>query len=217
MRFRKMLPGAGACWLLTLLAYGVSAQVPPLPADKKDSSVVIRPDTTKQLTVTVPTVRDTVQVGKLKHSPRKATLLSLAFPGLGQVYNRRYWKLPILYAGFGTIGYFIVHWNGLYQEFASGYLNIIADPSHKAIFIKGYGSLDKDRLKQGRELFRRYRDLNIILVAGLWALNIVEANIDAHLKGFDLSDDLSLHIKPGCSQDIIPQPVPGLTLALTWK
>ena len=203
--------------LWMFLSYEVPAQVITTPpVDQPDSSTVIRPDTTTQLTVTVPTTRDTLEVARLKRSPRKAALLSLALPGLGQVYNRRYWKVPILYAGFGTIGYFIVHWNGLYQEFNAGYLEKVAHPD-RTVGAGTHHMLSKDQLKQGRDLYRRYRDLNVILVGGLWAINIVEANIDAHLKGFDLSPDLSLHIKPGCSQDIIRQPVPGLTLALTWK
>jgi len=128
------------------------------------------------------------------HSPKKAALYSTALPGLGQAYNRKFWKIPVLYAGFATIIYFIVDNNNVYQRYNNAYL--IRNDSDPLTHDEYEGKLTPDELKLLKDEFRRYRDLNIIMAAGLYALNIIDANVDAHLFYYDISPDLTMKISP---------------------
>jgi hypothetical protein len=141
----------------------------------------------------------------------------MALPGLGQAYNRSYWKIPLIYAGLGTLGYFILDNNNKYQAFSEAYLIKLKDPSTSPAVI-GYpnGLQRAESYRQGRDFYRRNYELSLILTAALWALNMVDANVDAHLKGFDLSDDLSLRIRPG-APGVAAAPTLGLSLVLAWK
>lgn len=194
------------CLLLSSVCSESKAQ-----ADSVKVAPIIRPTTPASAVIDSMTVSP-----EKKHSPRKATLLSLALPGLGQAYNRSYWKIPIIYGGFAIFGYLIIDFNKQYKLYLSNFTEKKLHPS-AIINIGSYQNVSLDNLRNAKDSARRYRDLNIILSAGLWALNVVEANVHAHLKGFDLNDDLSLTIQPGCSQDIIQQPVAGLTMTLHLK
>lgn len=199
-----------ACGLMSVGGSRAFSQDQTLPpAD----SVVLSPKVSSQVQTGV----DTLLRGKPKHSPRKALLLSMALPGLGQIYNRRYWKLPLIYAGLGTLGYFIVENNNTYQAFAEAYQIKLKDPAARPP-VNGYpNGLERvESYRQGRDIYRRNFELSLILTAALWALNMVDANVDAHLRGFDLSDDLSLRIKPS-APGIASEPTVGLSLVLTWK
>lgn len=127
------------------------------------------------------------------HSVKVATLLSL-IPGAGQIYNRKYWKVPIIYAGFGAVAYFVDLNNKSYQlyqdEFAGRILN---DTSCVNPALCIYGESD---IKELRDYYRKFLDVSIISGIGLYVLNIIDANVDAHLFYFDVSDDLSLKISP---------------------
>jgi hypothetical protein len=197
------------CWL-PVFAQDQPGVPPATPAD----SLIQAPEVRTQ----VQTGLDTLLIpSRPKHSPRKALLLSLALPGMGQIYNRSYWKLPLIYGGFGALGYFLVYNNNRYQEFAEAYLKKLSSPN-EVVPVKGYpnGLLQASNYKLGRDTFRRNFELTIILTAALWALNMIDANVDAHMKGFDLSDDISMHIRPS-SPGITPYPTAGLSLVFTWK
>ena len=134
---------------------------------------------------------------ELLNRPKTAAFYSAALPGLGQVYNGSFWKLPIIYGSFITMGYFI-NWNDAkYQQ----YRNALFDQ------IKGYGDVtnplaqvaSEDALRRGVEYYRRNRDYLMILTAGLYFLQIVEAHVEAHLMEFDISEDLIATIKPKVS------------------
>jgi hypothetical protein len=126
----------------------------------------------------------------LPKNPKKATLLSAMVPGLGQIYNNTAWKVPIIYGGFITDFYFIQYNNRRYDIFIQA-LNS---------FDKGettqFPSLNRVALVRNVEFWRRNRDLTILFMGVIYALNIVDANVDAHLSGFEISDDLALDIKP---------------------
>ncbi|WP_026955560.1 DUF5683 domain-containing protein [Algoriphagus vanfongensis] len=126
----------------------------------------------------------------LPKNPRKATLLSAILPGAGQVYNGKAWKVPILYAGFITDIYFIGFNNKRYQVFREA-LFAFDDGE-----VNDFPSLNRDALVRNVEYWRKNRDLTILLLAGIYALNIIDANVDAHLSGFDISDDLALGFEP---------------------
>ncbi|GAA4396685.1 hypothetical protein GCM10023187_05070 [Nibrella viscosa] len=162
------------------------------------------------------TTRQRARIEKIV--PRKATLLSLALPGLGQAYNRQYWKIPIIYGGFAVFGYNIVNFNQRYTEFETGYRTAYNIPGTgtKTAFVRGR-EYSIQQLKLGYDTYRRWRDLNIILSAFFWAINAVEANVAAHLRTFDLSDDLSLRVQPGMQALPGTGVVPGVQLTFHLK
>ena len=157
---------------------------------------------------------DTTQITEIQvdtiqpHSPKKATLYSAILPGLGQAYNKKYWKIPLIYAGFGTIGYFIGWNNGFYSTYKQAYSDLTdKDPntnSYLDIEASQYYDLEnptdslnfKTGLSKQSEYYRRNRDLLIISMIGFYGLNIIDASVDAHLFDFDISEDLTLNWQP---------------------
>ncbi len=128
-------------------------------------------------------------------NPRKATLLSMALPGLGQAYNGKYWKIPIVYAGLGATGYFALTSRSEYRKFREAYqykvFNLPGDPPNE------YATLyTTDQLRVQRDYYRRNMEFNYILAGVVYILNLVDAAVDAHLSAFDISDDLSLQLSP---------------------
>ena len=152
---------------------------------------------------------DSVKVKKKEvlHSPRKATIYSAVLPGLGQIYNRKYWKVPLVYGGFVTFGYFINFNNNLYTKYKQAYSDIIDnDPttnSYKNLNVNPiFFEADKisqlqDRLKSAKDGSRRNRDLVVISTAVFYALNIIDASVDAHFFNFDIGEDLTINWVPG--------------------
>lgn len=144
------------------------------------------------------------------HSPRKATIYSAIVPGLGQIYNKKYWKVPLIYIGFGTIGYFINWNNENYQLFRIGYEHLTDNNPETQDYLKieavrrNNYNLDnptelnnlKTALSKQQDYYRRNRDLLIISIVGFYGLNIIDASVDAHLFDFDISDDLTMKWEP---------------------
>ncbi len=130
--------------------------------------------------------------GVYVHSVRKATLMSTALPGLGQGYNRKYWKIPIVYAGLATCGYFI-HDNARNHRFYRD--NLIAELDGDPTTINTTGA-PASQLRPVVEQYRQWLDLSVIATALVYALNIIDAHVDAHLFDFDVSDDLTFQIHP---------------------
>ena len=138
--------------------------------------------------------QDSITRLKIIHSPGKAALFSAVLPGFGQLYNKKYWKIPVIYAGFGTLIYFIVFNNNEYQRYRTAF--ILRNDNDPLTHDEFEGKLTPDELKYLKDEYRRYRDLNIIMTAGLYALNIIDANVDAHFFDYDISPDLSLKLEP---------------------
>lgn len=157
---------------------------------------------------------------------KKATTLACICPGAGQIYNKSYWKVPFVIGGFATLGY-CIDWNNRgFQRFKKAY-NILADyEAHPENYPNGptdefRGRYSSNFIKNLRNNYRRNRDLCIILTAGLYVLQIVDAHVDAHLRDYDVSDDLSMNIEPMVNYTYIPtegnhQPVIGFNLGFTF-
>ncbi len=125
---------------------------------------------------------------------KKATTLSMIMPGAGQFYNRSYWRIPFVVGAFATMGY-IVDWNNRgYQRFKLAY-QLVADDDATTV-DEFNGRYSANFLKNIKNQYRRNRDLAIIGMAGVYLLNVIDAHVDAHLKDFDVSDDLTLNISP---------------------
>lgn len=157
---------------------------------------------------------DTTIVQKKKHSPFKATIMSAALPGLGQIYNGKWWKVPIIYGGFGGLIYSSVFNDLKCRTYKEAYLvRIDDDPATTDEFEGRYSDAN---LRELVDFYQRNRDLSLIFTGVLYALNIIDATVDAHLKDFDVSDDLSLKVRPTMHQ-IGPNMIPAPALALTLR
>lgn len=203
--------------LLGLVSYwGMSYAQTELPAaSSADSVEVAAPDSTVQAVLAA---ADSAGVPKVKlktefkPDPTKAVLYALV-PGLGQIYNRKYWKLPIVYGGLMGCMYAVTWNNKNYRDYSTAYKDIVYDatvnrdnPDAWSESWQILSSRDpetliedsnyRDRLKRQKDYFRRYRDLSIIITVGVYALSIVDAYVDAQLFDFDISPDLSMRVEP---------------------
>lgn len=155
------------------------------------------------------TATDSTKLKKpiVEHSPRRATIYSAVLPGLGQIYNRKYWKVPIVIGGFATLGYFINFNNNEYTIYKQAYSDIIdLDPNTNS-FLKlkvnpSYLQPDNrtqfiDGLRGEKDRWRRYRDLVVIGTVVFYAMNVIDASVDAHFFNFNIGDDLTMRWAPG--------------------
>ena len=147
------------------------------------------------------------------HSPKKAMILSTLIPGAGQIYNGKYWKFPIVYAGFAGLGYSFIFNNDKYIKYKNGYINSVLDPSMKP----KPGEYSTEELNILQESYRRYRDLSVIGAFVLFTFNIIDAGVDAHLINFNVDDNLSLKILPTFYQSYSRlEPAAGFNLCLKF-
>ena len=140
-----------------------------------------------------------------KPNPKKAMWLAIVFPGAGQIYNRKFWKLPLFYGGFlGCV--YAINWNGtMYRDYSQAYIDIMDnDPNTKSYvnFLPVGYNVDANRtrlqdlFRKKKDYYRRYRDLSIFATVGVYLLSILDAYIDAELSSFDISRDLSMKVRP---------------------
>ena len=131
----------------------------------------------------------------------KAIWLAVVFPGGGQIYNRKYWKLPIVYGGFVGCAYALAWNNRMYQDYSQAYLDIMDDDpntnSYEDFLPPGVSAEGMaDTFKKRKDFYRRNRDLSIFCFIGVYVLSIIDAYVDAELSDFDITKDLGLHIQP---------------------
>ena len=231
----------------TVRRNGVPVKTSPFTLND-NATALDKPDTVRL------TTKQEAQIHKI--IPKKATLRSVMLPGLGQAYNRQYYKIPFVYVGFGVMGYLFVKYRGLAKEAETGYRRLLYGDLISEAYTVSYPAgvipdallntspisvsavyekvssveigvnpfMDDKRIfttttgaKNAYDTFRRYRDLNILLSVVLYAVNIIEANVAAHLKTFDLTDDISMQVEP----HVLPMPgtgpVPGVRVAFTLK
>jgi hypothetical protein len=143
-------------------------------------------------------------------APSKAAFFSAILPGLGQAYNKKYWKIPIVYGAIGTSMYFYLDNNKKYHDYRDAYKRRLAGYNDDP-----YQYLDDQRLIQAQRFYQRNRDLSLLITAAFYILNIVDANVDAHLMQFNVSDKLTL--APDVYQNSIDfKPNLGLTLQMKF-
>lgn len=155
-----------------------------------------------------------------KPDPYRAVWMSAILPGAGQIYNRSYWKLPIVYGGLMGCAYAIVLNQTSFDTYKTAYRDIITDEvlstdpkrSYNAILPKGYdiermGGRDRytQTLENQQSTFRRYRDISIVATLVVYGLSIIDAYVDAQLFDFDMSPDLSMNIEPDLYYDALRQ------------
>ena len=138
--------------------------------------------------------------------PQRALWLALVIPGGGQIYNRKYWKLPIVYGGFVGCIYAMMWNNMMYKDYSQAYLDIMDDDPGTASYNKflhlgrQITSANEDRYKQifksRKDKYRRWRDLSFFCMIGIYAVSVIDAYVDAELSSFDISKDLSMKVRP---------------------
>ena len=211
-------------------------------------TAMVSAQTTDSIAVAIDTVAvdiDSVALGKIlaqkvkpkkdwnkwRPNPKRAMWLAIVLPGAGQIYNRKYWKLPIVYGGFIGCLYAATWNNQMYHDYEQAYMDIMDDNPQTQSYnqflhlgktvdetnIEDYKSLFKRR----KDYYRRYRDLSIFIMIGVYALSIIDAYVDASLSEFDISDDLSLRIQPaviknGASRNPFENAAMGVNCALTF-
>jgi hypothetical protein len=169
-------------------------------------------------------------------TPIRATMYAAALPGLGQIYNRKYWKLPFVYGGFGALGYAVSYNSTYYRKYINAYEDFIdlipatdsyltiptlqgIDPStyDPVLYPDTYNSTRQSYIKthllNGVTYYRRYRDLSYIGIVAWYLVTIIDANVDASLFDYDISDDLKASIAPVTFTQF--GVYPGLTVGLT--
>lgn len=139
-------------------------------------------------------------------NPQRALWLALVIPGGGQIYNRKFWKLPIFYGGMMGCIYAMTWNNMMYKDYSQAYLDIMdSDPTTESYnkFLHLGTTIDssneeryKKIFKSRKDKYRRWRDLSVFCLIGVYALSVIDAYVDAELSEFDISNDLSLRIQP---------------------
>jgi Family of unknown function (DUF5683) len=131
-------------------------------------------------------------------APAKAAFYSAILPGLGQAYNKKYWKIPIVYGALGAGIYFYTTNNKEYNRYRDAYKSRLAGFKNDEFYFDGAGNLlenprvTTEGLQRGQQFYRRNKDLSLLITVGLYALNIIDANVDAHLMQFNVDENLSL-------------------------
>ena len=159
-------------------------------------------------------------------SVKKATTLACIFPGAGQIYNKSYWKVPFVVGGFASMIY-CIDWNNRgYQRFKKAYALLADYDAHPDKYPDGptdefKGRYSADFIRNLRNNYRRNRDLRIIITGALYVLQIIDAHVDAHLKDYDISDDLTMNLEPLVNYTYVPtlqgnRPVFGFNMSLNF-
>ena len=131
-------------------------------------------------------------------APAKAAFYSAILPGLGQAYNKKYWKIPIVYGALGTGIYFYVRNNNQYNRYRDAFKSRLAGFTNDEFYFDAQGNrlntptITTDGLQRAQRLFRRNQELSLLITLGLYILNIIDANVDAHLMQYNIDEQLSL-------------------------
>ena len=197
--------------------------------EKTDVNVpaIASADSVKMPVDSVLTAQDSSNLAKLNQSLRpvkkkrdwstwhpeakRAMWMALVLPGAGQIYNRKYWKLPIIYGGFVGCAYAITWNNQMYHDYSQAYLDIMDDdPNTQSYnqFLHLGATIDASNIDRYKEIFRkrkdkfrRWRDMGVFVMIGVYAFSVIDAYVDASLSEFDISDDLTLRVEPTVMND----------------
>ena len=197
--------------------------------EKTDVSVpdIASADSAKMSVDSALHANDSVQLAKLNQSlqpvkkkrdwatwrpdTKRAMWLALVLPGAGQIYNRKYWKLPIIYGGFVGCAYAITWNNQMYHDYSQAYMDIMDDdPNTQSYnqFLHLGAAIDASNIERYKEIFRkrkdkyrRWRDMGTFVMIGIYAFSVIDAYVDASLSEFDISDDLTLRVEPTMLND----------------
>ena len=194
-------------WLTTTpaIAQKDSLQVDAMQSINLDDSIAI--DSAKLSKALAPkALRKKRNWATWRPNTKRAMWLAIILPGAGQIYNRKYWKLPIIYGGFVGCAYAMSWNNQMYHDYSQAYLDIMDDdPNTQSYnqFLHLGAKIDESNIERYKEIFRkrkdryrRWRDMSMFVMIGVYAFSVIDAYVDASLSEFDISNDLSLKIEP---------------------
>lgn len=212
----------------------VAADSTTVTENPADSAYAVSPeapvDTARLMQINDSIADRVMRQPKQRFTPdsKRAMWLALVIPGAGQIYNRKYWKLPIVYGGFLGCVYALT-WNGqMYRDYSQAYLDIMDDDPNTKSYVKmlplnyniaGREERFKDIFKNKKDYYRKYRDMSIFAMIAVYALSVVDAYVDAELSTFDISTDLSLKIEPTIYNDknmLAGRPTVGIQCKLNF-
>ena len=218
-------------WLTALMLLAIAALPAQEVHDVDDDfrltpdSILLQPDTTlfdtprliqadtiaidstslRQLSDSLYVVAQRALQPAFQPDPIRALWLSLILPGAGQIYNHKYWKLPIVYGGFLGCAYALTWNNQMLKDYSQAYLDIMDDDPNSKSYekmlpigynISGREEQFKEIFKNKKNYYRKYRDMSIFAFVAVYAIAAIDAYVDAELSSFDISEDLSLHVAP---------------------
>ena len=213
-----------------------------LSAQEKTDSLLMT-DSLQQKVAAAPTglYVDSIAKGKKTNTPRdwstwrpdpkRALWLALVIPGGGQIYNRKYWKLPLIYGGFMGCIYALSWNNSMYKDYSQAYIDLMDnDPDTQSynqflhlgnVITPENKKQYEDIFKKRRDKYRRWRDLSFFVMLGVYALSVIDAYVDAELSVFDISKDLSMKVEPtiinnGSSKNILDGSSVGLQCSINF-
>ncbi len=198
--------------LLLLISISLFAQelevdtLPPSPIYQQDSILGFRE-------LKEPEAVETIEMVAKNHDPNKAAWLSAAVPGLGQVYNKKYWKIPLVWGGIAGFAY-LIDWNNDQYQFYRR--NLIYEINGNQPGFKNETQFEASTLKSGRDQYRRNRDMMVIFGVIFYMLSIVDAHVDAHLIEFDVNKDLSVQLTPSIQTTYDQKLSTGLTFSVKF-
>ncbi|MBN1182718.1 MAG: hypothetical protein JXB49_10550 [Bacteroidales bacterium] len=155
------------------------------------------------------------------HSPQRAALYSAVLPGLGQAYNKQYWKIPIIYAAGAGVVYFLLQYSEEYKTYYKAWSdyydgNDYTNSQEDLYFWNKPGIDEVSSLRKLKDNARRWRDLDYIILGGVYLANVIEANVSAHFKNYDVDEDLSFHIQPTLIPSHSNSPNLGLRISINF-
>jgi hypothetical protein len=176
------------------------------PLWAQEDSLRVGEDRTADLSDTV-----AIQSYARRFNPTRASFLAAVLPGLGQAYNKKYWKLPLVYGGFAAIGYGLNFYQDLYKDYKRQLFYILENDVDQS--QEGY---TEDQLRPAIEQARHERDFMIILMAGMYILQIIDAHVDAHLKEFEVNPNLQVRMQPMLRSDFLVGRQAGFSVTLRF-
>jgi len=165
-----------------------------------------------------PAARDTVNLTSYatRYNPKKAILFAAVLPGLGQTYTKKYWKLPLVYGGIAASGYAINFYQEGYQKYKGElFYNLDNGLSSESALNPNTG-FTTSQLRTITDRYRRERDFMIIVLIGVYVLQMIDAHVDAHLKEFDLNPNLHVRAEPSFSNEMLTGRMGGVSLKLRF-
>lgn len=190
---------------LLIVALPVACVLAQTPDDSTSDSLIVES-------------RDTVllKTYATRYDPRKALLYAAVVPGLGQIYNKKYWKLPLVYGGFVAIGYAINWYSDLYKDYKKSLFRNLEAGYDQDSDIFPEDSFTTRSYRNAVDQARRERDFWVIMMGGMYLLQIIDAHVDAHLKEFDVNPNLQVKIQPTMEQDVLIGRQAGVSLIIKF-